>query len=454
MFGLGAAVAFVVTGATVRRAAPYRTAGISHPERPPLELVALEHDRDGDRFIVRGMVRNPATAAVDGLVVAVSVFDRDGDLIGSGDAAVEASRLAAGAETPFVVIVSGAGDVERYHLSFARGWRHHAAPRPTGARCAGRDVMKTVTTAPRLVLAAAALVLAMAAVRAQNAEPQGDGGVRFKSGVELVNVTATVSDSMGRFVPGLQRDDFLVYEDNNPVEIVEFSAERVPVSLGIVLDTSGSMAGQKMEEARAALTRFTEELLDRANELFLYRFSNFPGLAQGWTNDRRRILYALDRMTPYGGTAMLRRRGGRDSPRAAGPEPQAGARRDLGRQRYGQPRGHPRPQAADPRERGPPVYAVGIDGEGEPTMRRGPVQPQPRIPMPIPFPFPGMPRGRSSWPQPPPIGGSGGNQRYRRLDDHVNAAALREMTDDSGGRTRSSATRGISIRRRPASPTS
>ena len=81
------------------------------------------------------------------------------------------------------------------------------------------------------------------------------------------------------------------------------------------------------------------------------------------------------------------------------------------------------------------MYAVGIDGEGEPTMRRGPVQPQPRIPMPIPFPFPGMPRGRSGWPQPPPIGGSGGNQRYRRLDDHVNAAALREMTDDSGGRT-------------------
>jgi len=134
VFSMGAAVAFVVTGATVRRAAPYRTAGISHPERPPLELVALEHDRDGDRFIVRGMVRNPATAAVDGLVVAVSVFDRDGDLIGSGDAAVEASRLAAGAETPFVVIVSGAGDVERYHLSFraAGGTMPHLDRRARG----------------------------------------------------------------------------------------------------------------------------------------------------------------------------------------------------------------------------------------------------------------------------------------------------------------------------------
>src|SRR5436190_11541121 len=141
--------------------------------------------------------------------------------------------------------------------------------------------MKTMSIAPRIALAAAALVLALAAVRAQNAEPQIDGGIRFKSGVELVNVTATVSDSFGRFVPGLERDDFVVYEDNVPVEVLEFSAERVPVSLGIVLDTSGSMAGHKMEAARAALTRFTEELLDRADELFLYRFSSYPGLAQG-----------------------------------------------------------------------------------------------------------------------------------------------------------------------------
>jgi hypothetical protein len=118
VFGLGAAAAVVVTGAAVRRPVPYGTAGIGHQERAPLELVSLEYARDGDRFIVRGMVRNPTAAAVDGLVVAVTAFDRDGELIGSGHAAVEAPRLAAGAETPFVVIVAGAVDVERYHLSF------------------------------------------------------------------------------------------------------------------------------------------------------------------------------------------------------------------------------------------------------------------------------------------------------------------------------------------------
>jgi VWFA-related protein len=85
------------------------------------------------------------------------------------------------------------------------------------------------------------------------------------------------------------------------------------------------------------------------------------------------------------------------------------------------------------------VYAIGIDGEGEPTIRRTPPQP-PRIPMPVPMPFPGAPRGRTRWPPlPPPIGGTGGGNggtwQRSRQDDRVNVSALRDMTDDSGGRT-------------------
>src|SRR5881396_2689150 len=79
-----------------------------------------------------------------------------------------------------------------------------------------------------------------------------DDGFRFKSGVELVNVTATVSDASGRFVPGLRQDDFIVYEDDVAQTVTHFSDERVPVSLGIVLDTSGSMKGEKIQAAKAA----------------------------------------------------------------------------------------------------------------------------------------------------------------------------------------------------------
>jgi uncharacterized protein with von Willebrand factor type A (vWA) domain len=70
-------------------------------------------------------------------------------------------------------------------------------------------------------------------------------GFRFKSGVELINVTATVTDRSGRFYSRLTKEDFVVYEDNRAVDVTHFSAERTPVSLGVVVDTSGSMQGEK-----------------------------------------------------------------------------------------------------------------------------------------------------------------------------------------------------------------
>ncbi len=91
-------------------------------------------------------------------------------------------------------------------------------------------------------------------VRGQQPPPspaQNPEAFRFKSGVDLVNVTATVSDENGRFVSGLRASDFTVYEDDKPQTITQFSAERVPVSLGIALDTSDSMAGEKIDAAKA-----------------------------------------------------------------------------------------------------------------------------------------------------------------------------------------------------------
>src|SRR5262245_36210005 len=123
-----------------------------------------------------------------------------------------------------------------------------------------------------------ALGLVALAVAAVTLGAQENSQFRFRSGVELINVNATVSDWDGRFVPNLKQDDFVVYEDDQRVEVTHFNAERVPVSLGIALDTSGSMAGEKMSAARAAIGRFVNDLLDRNDELFFYRFSNYPVL--------------------------------------------------------------------------------------------------------------------------------------------------------------------------------
>ena len=112
------------------------------------------------------------------------------------------------------------------------------------------------------------LVPALAAIVAAPLSAQD--GFRFRSTTELINVTATVTDASGRFASGLRREDFVVREDGVRQQISHFSSERVPVSLGLVIDTSGSMTSEKMAAARAAI----ERLLDRLgpdDEVFLYR---------------------------------------------------------------------------------------------------------------------------------------------------------------------------------------
>ena len=141
-------------------------------------------------------------------------------------------------------------------------------------------------------------------LRRRHSRRTGRQSFRFRTGVELINVTATVTDGSGRFVAGLRKEDFRVYQDDQPQTITHFSSERVPVSLGIVLDTSGSMEGEKMVAARQALDRFLFDLLGPEDEVFLYRFDSNPELVVGWTTDRRRVSQELARLRPRGGTAM------------------------------------------------------------------------------------------------------------------------------------------------------
>src|SRR6476659_2987152 len=158
--------------------------------------------------------------------------------------------------------------------------------------------MRLAMTRPRPALLAAALIAAAAVSLA------AQDGFKLKSKVELINVTATVSDDSGRFVPGLHQNDFTIYEDNEKQDITFFSAERVPVSLGILLDTSGSMTPDKMEAAKAAINRFAQDLLEPEDELFLMTFSRSSHLVQDWTTDRRLISRAMNRIEGDGGTAM------------------------------------------------------------------------------------------------------------------------------------------------------
>lgn len=265
-------------------------------------------------------------------------------------------------------------------------------------------------------------------------QPQDGDAFRFKTSVELVNVTATVSDARGRFVPGLTAQDFIVYEDDVPQTVSQFSAERVPVSLGIVLDTSGSMAGDKIDAARSALDRFLYELLDRDDELFLYRFSDRPMLLQDWTIDHEAIGRALGRIVPNGGTAIY------DTLMDAVPLARSGrhAKKALLLISDGNDTASASTVGevkARLRQSEVLMYAIGIDGDDVP-LPRAPIG-RPRRPIPRgPTTFPGGPR-RPPWlPEvSPQILGPRSSWPNQINDQRVNVAALREMTDDSGGRT-------------------
>ena len=131
------------------------------------------------------------------------------------------------------------------------------------------------------------VVIVAATVAASAGAPAAQDGFKFRTGVELINVNATVTDDAGRFVGGLRQEDFAIYENGKRQEITHFSSDRVPVSLGILLDTSGSMTEDKMVSARAAIERLINDLLAPEDELFFLQFSDRARLTQRWTTDRR-----------------------------------------------------------------------------------------------------------------------------------------------------------------------
>jgi len=98
---------------------PTPTIGANPTSSVPLELVALGHQRDGDRLIVRGVIRNPSSGGrTDRLTAVVFLFDRDGGFVTSGRASIEPAVLPPGGESTFLVTVPGAADVSRYRVSF------------------------------------------------------------------------------------------------------------------------------------------------------------------------------------------------------------------------------------------------------------------------------------------------------------------------------------------------
>jgi VWFA-related protein len=127
----------------------------------------------------------------------------------------------------------------------------------------------------------------------------------FTNRVNLVVVPVSVSDPGGSYTGKLARTDFTLYEDGVERPIEQFTAERVPVSLGLLIDISGSMAGARFADARVAMDKLLERLAPD-DRVFLSTFNETFKLVMPWTGDHQALTRAMATVVPKGGTFLYR----------------------------------------------------------------------------------------------------------------------------------------------------
>jgi Ca-activated chloride channel family protein len=120
---------------------------------------------------------------------------------------------------------------------------------------------------------------------------------------DLITLTVTVTDAYGRYVSGLEKKHFTVFDDKIQQDIAFFSDDDAPVSVGVIFDMSGSMSGDKIRKAREALARFIQTSHDR-DEYFLIGFNSRAQLLLDRTRDGNSVLNKLTFIEPKSNTAL------------------------------------------------------------------------------------------------------------------------------------------------------
>jgi Ca-activated chloride channel homolog len=122
--------------------------------------------------------------------------------------------------------------------------------------------------------------------------------------VDLVELYTTVTDRDNRLVRGLERERFQVLEDGRPQTIAKFElVENLPLTVGIAIDTSGSMI-EALGEARRAAVGFLEEIITPRDRSFAVSFADRPVLLMPRTSDVRAVSDALEDLTAVGSTSL------------------------------------------------------------------------------------------------------------------------------------------------------
>lgn len=140
--------------------------------------------------------------------------------------------------------------------------------------------------------------------RAKRGEAKPDaprGDIRVQS--TLVLIPVTVTDPLNRFVTGLDRENFRLFEDKSEQKLTHFASEDAPLSIGLVFDISGSM-GSKLEKSRLAVAQFFKTA-NPEDEFFLVEFNDRPEMVVDFTTRLEEIQNRLIITQSRGRTALL-----------------------------------------------------------------------------------------------------------------------------------------------------
>jgi Ca-activated chloride channel homolog len=145
-------------------------------------------------------------------------------------------------------------------------------------------------------------VVLLSAVMLSSAQSPGDRDYSVNVNVELVQLSVSVQDKHGLPVRGLQKEHFAVYEDKILQDISLFKQEDIPLSVGLVVDTSGSMFDKLNSVHSAAMTFVRESNPD--DETSIVTFGSTARLDQDFTKDTNELSRALAGILPNGNTAL------------------------------------------------------------------------------------------------------------------------------------------------------
>jgi Ca-activated chloride channel family protein len=157
------------------------------------------------------------------------------------------------------------------------------------------------TATPAQAAAASSAPAATTVAASANTNTAADD--RYVINTDLINLNVTLTDIYGRYVTGLTKDAFTVWDDKEQQDIQFFNDDDAPISMGIIFDVSGSMGKDKLNRAREALRHFVDTSHD-SDEYFLIGFNSRAQLLMDRTRDSDAMLTKLTFVESKGNTAL------------------------------------------------------------------------------------------------------------------------------------------------------